>query len=208
MANKQSGANSVKLSRAELTGVAGGTAQNAGTFSTKADLEKYLHDSGYLAEGQAMTDVVSGWNNISDADLEGRNVILGNGSENVYGTDGNDLIISFGDAVGISGGAGDDIIFGNSSDNIISGGNGNDRIFGGNGTDFISGGDGNDDLHGGQGDDFLSGDNGHDILLGGQGDDLLSAGAGADVLLGGTGEDAFYGDENDVAIDSQFDQNP
>ncbi|WP_394143922.1 VWA domain-containing protein, partial [Vibrio atypicus] len=58
-------------------------------------------------------------------------------------------------------------------------------------------GDKSDVLSGDDGDDILFGHGGNDILIGGDGDDILIGGAGNDMLTGGTGEDLFVIGEAD-----------
>ncbi len=95
----------------------------------------------------------------------------------IYGGDGNDLLVG--------GFASDEIDGGNGTDRIW-GGLGNDFLFGGSGNDFIYGREGSDVLIGGAGDDYLEGLDGADILIGGLGVDRVVGGSGDDILIGGT----------------------
>jgi len=143
-----------------------------------------------------------------------------NWNDNLYGTDGPDLLL---------GQAGYDHLFGYEGDDQLHGGDHNDRIFGhegddlivaGDGKDMVYGGDGNDTIYmgdghretayGGDGDDTIYGEEEIDSLHGQDGDDTLDGGAGNDFLYGqdgddtlkgGTGNDYLFGfDDNDTLI--------
>ncbi len=106
------------------------------------------------------------------------------GNDNLFGTDGVDVI---------DGGAGNDNIYGNGGEDILLGGDGNDRIFGSSSNDYIDGGAGNDTVYG---------NGGEDVLLGGDGNDLVFGGSQADLIEGGAGDDIIYGNGGDDLIDS------
>jgi Ca2+-binding RTX toxin-like protein len=95
----------------------------------------------------------------------------------IYGGDGNDLLV---------GGFASDEIDGGDGMDRIWGGLGNDYLFGGRGNDFIYGREGSDVLIGGAGNDYLEGLDGADILIGGLGVDRVVGGSGEDILIGGT----------------------
>ena len=82
----------------------------------------------------------------------------------------------------IYGDDGNDIIIGGWRDDQLAGGAGRDRLFGLSGRDSLEGNDGNDFLFGGRGNDELSGGPGRDVLFGGQGTDVFvyNTGDGAD----------------------------
>ena len=84
-------------------------------------------------------------------------------------------------------------IFGLEGDDYLAGGVLADQLDGGAGNDYLSGNAGNDSLSGGAGNDTLFGGEGADTLLGGAGDDFLSGGAGNDlyVLAKGAGFDTI-----------------
>ena len=67
----------------------------------------------------------------------------------------------------IYGGDGDDLIMGEAGKDVLYGEAGNDTLMGGKKTDKI---------FGGQGADVLMGNNGPDILAGGEGDDIVTGG--------------------------------
>ena len=71
-----------------------------------------------------------------------------------YGTNGNDVI---------DGGNGTDDIYGLDGDDILLGGNGGDILDGGAGNDQIYGQNGNENITGGAGNDLIDGNNGFDI---------------------------------------------
>lgn len=89
------------------------------------------------------------------------------------------------------GGDGSDRIFGSNGNDVIDGGAGEDRLFGRGGNDTVSGGADDDRLFGGNGDDVLVGNTGDDTVRGGNGNDLLiwNNGDGSDLLDGNTGFD-------------------
>ena len=91
----------------------------------------------------------------------------------VNGTEGDDVIQTYGLSEPINGLGGNDLINGLAGDDIIHGGAGFDQI---------KGGLGNDQLFGEGGEDLLNGEDGNDLLVGG---------LGRDVQIGGTGKDTF-----------------
>ena len=94
----------------------------------------------------------------------------------------------------IVGTSGSDNIYGTNGSDVIVGGRGNDQIHGLGGDDFLCGEGGRDILTGGSGDDELSGDKGGDAIFGGSGDDFLNGGDQGDQLRGGSGDDDLQGD--------------
>ena len=86
---------------------------------------------------------------------------------NIYGTNGNDVIGPGYSSGSHTVGATDDTILGLAGNDTIDAGGGNDTVEGGAGTDALSGGAGNDSLDGG---------------------------TGADAMDGGTGDDTYYVD--------------
>jgi Ca2+-binding RTX toxin-like protein len=114
---------------------------------------------------------------------------LDTGNEQVWGEDGDDLILTA---------SGDDRAYGGAGNDNIYTGRGNDLGLGNEGNDTLRGEDGADTLYGGLGNDVLDGDQDinatsdearPDVLYGGEGDDTLRAGQGADQLFGGAGND-------------------
>jgi RTX calcium-binding nonapeptide repeat (4 copies) len=71
-------------------------------------------------------------------------LVAANGSQNVTGNDGADIL---------RGGAGDDLLHGGDGADVLSGGQGADVLSGGKGDDIIRGGKGDDIINGGQGND-------------------------------------------------------
>jgi Ca2+-binding RTX toxin-like protein len=123
---------------------------------------------------------------------------IGNASEMIAGTAGNDII----DALG--------------GNDTVRAGNGNDRVNGGSGVDFLYGGDGNDILNGGAENDFMygnagvdtmRGEIGGDIMFGGDGNDTMYGGLDADVMIGGNGNDIMYGGDG-VTVAGVLDPEP
>lgn len=96
---------------------------------------------------------------------------LGQGTNIIYGTPG------------------DDTINGTAADDNINGKSGNDLLQGAAGDDFLWGEHDSDTLNGGAGNDTLNGGPGNDLLQGGAGDDFLTGGTGRDTVNGGLGKD-------------------
>jgi Ca2+-binding RTX toxin-like protein len=93
----------------------------------------------------------------------------------------------------ILGTSGNDNIYGTNGSDVVVGGKGADQIHGLGGDDFICGEGGRDILTGGSGDDELSGVQGGDAIFGGSGDDFLNGGDQSDQLHGGSGDDEMEG---------------
>ncbi len=108
----------------------------------------------------------------------------------LFGTDGDDILI---------GGAGDDFISGGAGNDTIFGGAGNDTILGGDGDDFVDGGSGNDNITATPGKDTVIGGSGNDVINTGEEDDTVTGGAGNDTIDGGDGTDtAIYSGDYDA----------
>ena len=75
------------------------------------------------------------------------------GSNRIYGLDGNDNLNGGAQADTLDGGAGDDTLSGAVGDDTLFGGTGNDTLSGNEGADTLDGGVDNDTLYGGAGDD-------------------------------------------------------
>lgn len=112
------------------------------------------------------------------------NVVEGtDSSEQLLGSNSNDLINGY---------LGDDQLFGFNGNDTLNGGVGNDYLAGGNGSGTNSG---NDILNGGAGDDTLSGEDGNDTLNGGAGNDsyIYKANQGIDIIdNSGGGNDGIF----------------
>jgi len=111
----------------------------------------------------------------------------------IFGGDGDDLIVGGNAADVIDGGDGNDMISGGDGNDVIDAGDGDDAVNGGLGDDVISAGDGQDTVHGDDGDDTISGGDGTDSLLGEDGDDEIHGDHGNDLLFGGNGGDRMFG---------------
>ena len=115
---------------------------------------------------------------------EGNNIIHGGGgSDTIYGGEDNDIIHGGEGSDAIWGRGGSDILVGDSGEDVLVGGKGNDILIGGSGGGRLKGGDDHDTLYGGNGADWLDGGEGNDILIGG--------GSGGDRLKGDEGRDTF-----------------
>lgn len=132
------------------------------------------------------------------------------GSNLLYGEDGNDVIVGAGsiyggagdDTLGYSalnpnasslfdGGDGSDIIYGSMGASTLFGGIGNDQLHLGNGGNIANGDSGNDSINGGTGNDILIGGDGDDYIWGNAGTNQLNAGFGTNTIIGGTGHDTL-----------------
>jgi Ca2+-binding RTX toxin-like protein len=109
-------------------------------------------------------------------------LVAGNGNDDIYGYETDDVIV---------GSADNDWLVGRGGNDTISGGAGADSLSGDDGSDTLSGDDGNDSLSGGAGDDMLDGGTGDDRLAGGDGNDRLTGGTGNDYLTGDAGNDTY-----------------
>lgn len=208
---------------AEITGTAGadiliGTVDDDIIDALAGD------DESYAGPGNISNDIVSG----GDGDDRlgagaGDDIVLGDnhdgvtdlgavgddGSNELFGGDGNDLLITGGysndgtDAslAGAINNAYDGMITG-TGNSIAWGGSGNDIVYGAGGDDTLGGGDGNDEINGGAGNDVIYGgaDSGVDILRGGAGNDLIFNGGGNDIVNGGDGNDTMWGGAGDDMI--------
>ncbi len=87
-----------------------------------------------------------------------------NGSNDIEGTSGRDVIVALG---------GHDEIDGNGGNDVICAGAGNDEVDGGSGNDWIDGGSGHDDLEGSSGRDTIKGGSGNDHVEGESGRDKV-----------------------------------
>lgn len=121
---------------------------------------------------------------------------------NVFGEDGDDLLVGSRGFDSLDGGAGADTLRGrggphgdcaNCSPDGLFGGAGNDILYGEKGGDLLRGEGGDDVLNGGGSHDELEGGPGRDVLRGGRGTDSLAGGRGADMLSGGRGYDSALG---------------
>jgi len=122
------------------------------------------------------------------------NVIEGtDGSDNITGTNGPDLILAMGGSDKVTGNSGADCIVGGEGSDKLIGNNGDDVILGGAGSDSIEGNNGEDDLYGQEGSDSLTGGNDADNLWGGEDSDSLRGENGVDVLNGDEGSDSLRG---------------
>lgn len=88
-----------------------------------------------------------------------------------FGTQGRDVIVTFG---------GDDEIWASSGDDLICSGAGNDHVHASWGDDIVFAEDGNDNVDGAADDDTMYGGAGNDFLMGSTGSDFADGGAGID----------------------------
>ena len=170
--------------------------------------------------GTATITVLPGCNGLAAT------IVGTNGPDVIFGTLGNDVIVSFDgnddiDGMGgddtvcagrgddnlrtrggldwISGGEGDDVIRADGGANIVHGDQGHDEIYTGPGPDTINGNDGNDTIRSGRGDDIVRGDAGDDRLITGRGRDTVNGGVGNDQIRSGDDDDTVFGDAgNDI----------
>ncbi|WP_332752374.1 calcium-binding protein [Hydrogenophaga sp.] len=95
----------------------------------------------------------------------------------LYGSPGDDVLITSGEISRVYAGDGNDVLMGQASQNELYGEEGDDVLLGGNGADYLSGGEGNDTLDGGAGRDGLEGGTGHNTyrMTRGMGLDAVTA---------------------------------
>lgn len=173
----------------ELIAMSGGVALNAETESSFISLTntglikggRLPTTSNSVLFGGIGTELVR-----NSGEISGNNVMLNGGDDYFLGESG----ILDGD---LFGGDGNDVLITGVTADIVFGGAGYDVIKTGDGDDMLDGGEGADDLYAGAGNDELTGGIGRDMLHGGDGSDLLDGGAAMDVLHGGGGDDALTG---------------
>jgi Ca2+-binding RTX toxin-like protein len=107
-------------------------------------------------------------------------IVGGDGSDTLFGENGNDTI---------QGRGGNDTIFGSEGANTLLGDGGDDLIYGGSQTDTIVGGTGSDTIYASQGNNTVYGGAGDDIIYSGSGRDRIDAGKGNDTIWLGGGQD-------------------
>jgi len=116
---------------------------------------------------------------------------VGNASERITGTAGNDTVFGLG---------GNDDIRGAGGADLLNGGAGVDFVYGDDGNDTLDGGIDNDFMYGGAGDDSMLGGLGADVMFGNDGNDSMFGGAGADRMQGGAGDDVMFGGDGVVDL--------
>ena len=101
-----------------------------------------------------------------------------------------------------------DNIKGSEDDDVLYGYKGQDKINGNDGDDVINGGKGADKVKGGVGNDSILGSGGSDAINGNNGDDTIGGGGGSDTINGGAGNDALTGNKgfNTFVFDSALDE--
>ena len=106
---------------------------------------------------------------------------IANRANKLFGTEGDDTLVGFGEAVGYH------------QDETFHAGSGSDQVNAGNGNDILFGEAGNDTLYG---------ENGNDILNGGTGSDHMDGGCGSDTYV------FNLGDGVDTVFDYEYDMTP
>ena len=94
---------------------------------------------------------------------------------------------------------GSDFIYGGDGNDMLFGLGGKDEMHGGDGDDMLLGGSGDDTLDGGRGDDYLSGGDGEDTVNGGEGVDIIRY-ASEDTIDGGESIDILSGTIDDGSL--------
>lgn len=109
---------------------------------------------------------------------------LGTASANLFGEDGDDVLV---------GGAGINALAGGAGDDEITGGSGKNTIDGGGGKDTLTAGPMGDWLDGGSGDDHFIAGAGNDTMVGGPDDDTFTwvSGNGSTTIDGGGGKNSL-----------------
>ncbi|HEY8085924.1 MAG TPA: cadherin-like domain-containing protein, partial [Methylophilaceae bacterium] len=178
------------------------------------------------ASGNAQATSAYSTTNLNGATLDAAAL----GVDNLYGNDGNDILIGDANANWLAGGKGADTIDGGAGDDVIlfdsedtiDGGDGNDVaqvvgddgvtldlaqshievVVGGRGDDiFVGGGRSSVFINGGDGIDTIIGSAASDVLSGDDGNDLIDGGAGNDLIRGGRGQDQLLGGVGDDIIE-------
>lgn len=144
----------------------------------------------------------------------------GTADDILYGSGGDDRIMSKTGRDFADGNPGNDLIEGGAGADILAGGTGNDQIFGDSQTDpstssgqdiatAIANGNASNDPAAGTGQlptnqtgDWLSGNSGDDTIVGVASNDVLSGGGGDDLLIAGAGNDYILGDSDYNAVDA------
>lgn len=151
-----------------------------------------------ILDGLDYADTIFG-NDGSDTITKANIAYGGDGSDVIidariaYGGDGNDTISAGNGSYQLFGDQGDDLIIGSSERDKLNGGRGSDVLSGGESHDILSGGAGADTFHGGSGADTIYGNIDADLVYGNIGWDDIFAGQGSDVVYGGQGRDVIYG---------------
>ena len=146
----------------------------------------YTGSSGYKVEQFSFSDGV----NWDEAAVKARVMTSGSmtndyiagyadGSNRIYGFDGNDYL---------AGGSRGDLIDGGDGIDTLTGGAGDDQLYGGAGNDVLNDSSGNNLFDGGANDDTLSGGTGNELFIGGAGDDFISTGSGYDIIAFNKGD--------------------
>lgn len=124
----------------------------------------------------------------------GDDMIFGFGNNQIiHGLEGNDFILAYVSS-NVYGDDGDDILLGSSSNDYLDGGRGNDRYYGGAGSDTIW------ESY------VVEGSlvNNKDVISGGEGDDYIGSGYDADRIASGPGNDTILpnGHYRDFSFDN------
>lgn len=140
----------------------------AGNDTLNGDAGDDIFDEGNAPTGG---DIMNGGAGVDEVDYSARtasvSVSLGAGANDGGAGEGDDVGVT---VENIFGGDGDDLLVGSALDNVINGGLGADTIQGLAGNDTLSGGAGVDNIDGGDGEDAIDGDAGNDTLSCGAGD--------------------------------------
>lgn len=165
----------------------------------RVDIQYYFRDDGY--SDYRLEEVRFADGTVWDIEtVKAMVLVAGNGNDDIYGYETDDVITGSSDNDWLVGRGGNDTLSGGAGADSLGGDDGNDTLSGDAGEDVLSGGAGNDVLKGGADDDRLAGDNGDDRLEGGTGNDYLTGGAGNDtyVFARGDGRDIVYNNDSDA----------
>lgn len=154
--------------------------QGTGDAGKVAGLNPFLTIDGFDlsvardASSEAPNTVFTFYNALQAFDAAAINDIIDDYALKVRGSQGDDIVESFGQ---------DDVLRGLDGNDVLWGRRGADHLFGHTGDDELRGHNGADELRGGLGNDVLRGGYGKDILIGGIGDDTLTGGSGGDTFV-------------------------
>ncbi|MEO1017430.1 MAG: calcium-binding protein, partial [Pseudomonadota bacterium] len=149
-------------------------------------------DTFYSGQGDDTISGESGLDTVSYAGVQERVMILLDDGyaydTGGWGTGDQffDTLSSIENAIGTS--YGDDV-YGTNGSNVLEGRGGKDELFGLGGSDTIDGGNGDDTIYGQGSNDTIDGGSGEDRISGGARNDLLTGGSDADTFVFGNGSD-------------------
>ena len=151
---------------------AGGTGTSPGNTGTDPGTTPGNSGSGATAGGTGTSPGNTGTEPGTTPGNSGSGTTAG-GPSTSPGNTGTDNAIGNHRANDLWGNNGDDVLLALGGNDRVAGGLGNDHLFGGRGYDVLFGGAGDDEIRGGAGRDILKGDAGANSIYGGDGKDVV-----------------------------------